>query len=102
MSGNPSVVDNQQLGEQVRRIIAEVLVTSLEEVQPGRALVRDLGAESLDFLDLVFRLEDVLGRKIPFARWQHFLEVELEAQDLAVAITPEVVQRFAEQEAARA
>ena len=101
MSGNPSVVDNPQLGEQVRQVIAEVLVTSLEEVQPGRALVRDLGAESLDFLDLVFRLEDVLGRKIPFARWQQFLKVELEAQDLAAAITPEVVQRFAEQEAAR-
>lgn len=100
MPGYSPVVDPQALGEEVQRIIAEVLVLSLEEVQPGKALVRDLGAESLDFLDLVFRLEDVIGRKIPFSRWQRFLEATLPDQDLAVAITPEVVERFAQQEAA--
>ncbi len=93
------MVDPHALREEVQRIIAEVLVVSLPEVQPGKALVRDLGAESLDFLDLVFRLEDVIGRKIPFSRWQRFLEVTLPDQDLAVAITPEVVESFAQQEA---
>jgi acyl carrier protein len=100
MPGDPPLVDGRQLREAVRQIIADVLVVALEEVQPGKALVRDLGAESIDFMDLVFRLEDVLGFKIPFPSWQRFIEETLEGQDLAVAITPEVVELFAEQQLA--
>jgi acyl carrier protein len=101
MPGNPPLVDARELEQALRQIIAEVLVVGLEEVQPGKALVRDLGAESIDFMDLVFRLEDALGFRIPFPRWQRFIEETLAGQDLAVAITPEVVQLFAEQELAR-
>ena len=100
MPGDSPLVDGGPLPEVVRQIIADVLVIALEEVQPGKALIRDLGAESIDFMDLVFRLEDALGFPIPFPRWQRFLEETLEGRDPAVAITPEVVQLFAEQELA--
>jgi acyl carrier protein len=102
MSGDPSVVNGRSLEQLVREIVAEVLVISADEVTPGTALIRDLGAESIDFLDLVFRLEDTLGTRIPYTRWQDFLSASLAGADLSTAITPEVVQAFAREEMARA
>ena len=36
-----------------------------DEVTPDATLTGDLGAESIDFLDIVFRLEKTFGIKIP-------------------------------------
>ena len=102
MSGDPSVVNGRSLEQLVREIVAEVLVISADEVTPGAALIRDLGAESIDFLDLVFRLEDALGARIPYTWWQDFLSASLGGADLSTAVTPEVVRAFAEEEMARA
>jgi acyl carrier protein len=101
MPGDPSVVNGKGLDELVRELVAEVLVIPADRVVPGSALVRDLGAESIDFMDLVFRLEDALGARIPYTRWQQFLAVRLSGADLSIAITPEVVRAFAEEEMAR-
>ena len=49
----------------VREIIADVLVIDEEEVSLQSRLIADLGAESIDFLDLVFQLEKEFGIKIP-------------------------------------
>ncbi len=49
----------------VRKVIAEVLVIEEEEVQLNKRLVNDLGAESIDFLDLIFQLEREFNVKIP-------------------------------------
>jgi len=102
MSGDSPLVNGRSLEELVREVVAEVLVISADEVTPGAALIRDLGAESIDFLDLIFRLEDALGMRIPYTRWQDFLAVTLAGADLSTAITPEVVRAFAEGEMARA
>lgn len=102
MSGDPSLVSGDRLDDLIRKILAEVLVVSSDEVRPGAALIRDLGAESIDFMDLVFRLEEALGGSIPYTRWQRFLELNFAGADLSVAITPEVVQAFAEEEMSRA
>ena len=101
MPGNSPLVKGQPLGGLVRRIVADVLVVPVEDVQPGKALMRDLGAESIDFMDLVFRLEDELGTRIPFTRWQRFVEAKLADSDPVAAITPEFVQAFAEEELGR-
>ena len=41
----------------IREILVEVLAVEPEEVLPEAQLVRDLGVESLDYLDIAFRLE---------------------------------------------
>jgi len=87
------------LSEVVRGIVAEVLMVSPESIGATTALVADLGAESLDFLDMVFRLEQALGKKIPVACWSQFVSERLPGQDLTVAITAGVVCEFAEREA---
>jgi len=47
-------------------------------VEPEKSLVADLGAESIDFLDLVFRLEDVLGKEITAAYFDHWVQKRLD------------------------
>lgn len=49
----------------VREIIADVLVIDEEDVLKDSRLIADLGAESIDFLDLVFQLEKEFSIKIP-------------------------------------
>ena len=49
----------------VASIIADALSCELDEVKPSASLIDDLGAESIDFLDLVFRLERAFKIKIP-------------------------------------
>tara|TARA_Y100000588_G_scaffold335010_2_gene374854 strand:- start:168 stop:581 length:414 start_codon:yes stop_codon:yes gene_type:complete len=49
----------------VRDIVADVLVLDEDEVAIDSRLIADLGAESIDFLDLVFQLEKEFNVKIP-------------------------------------
>jgi acyl carrier protein len=49
----------------VAQIIADALGLDVGDVKPAAPLIEELGAESIDFLDLVFRLERAFGVKIP-------------------------------------
>jgi len=49
----------------VAEIIADALGCDEEDVKPDSSLINDLDAESIDFLDIVFRLERVFKVKIP-------------------------------------
>jgi acyl carrier protein len=54
-----------ELRQAVRACVADVLAIDMAKVNPSSSLIGELGAESLDFLDLVFRLETEYGVKIP-------------------------------------
>jgi len=43
--------------DKVRDVLAEALGADEDEITPEASLTADLGAESIDFLDIVFRLE---------------------------------------------
>jgi acyl carrier protein len=49
----------------VQLALVDALGVDEEEVTPTAKLVGDLGAESIDFLDIVFRLEKAFDIKIP-------------------------------------
>src|SRR3972149_6782047 len=55
--------------DEILKEIQDVLVDALgvddDEVAPDAKLMADLGAESIDFLDIVFRMEKAFGIKIP-------------------------------------
>ncbi len=51
--------------EKVRTVLVDALGVDDDEVTPSSRLAADLGAESIDFLDIVFRLEKAFGIKIP-------------------------------------
>jgi acyl carrier protein len=49
----------------VSATLVEALNVDEEDIKPDSTLQGDLGAESIDFLDIVFRLEREFGIKIP-------------------------------------
>lgn len=51
--------------EKVRNCLVDALGVDDDEVTPEATMVGDLGAESIDFLDIVFRLEKTFNIKIP-------------------------------------
>lgn len=48
----------------VRTVLVDALAVDEDEVTLQASLVRDLGAESIDFLDIVFKLEQAFNFKI--------------------------------------
>ena len=51
--------------EKIKTALVDALGVDDDEVTPEATLVGDLGAESIDFLDIVFRLEKAFDIKIP-------------------------------------
>ena len=58
-------MDREKVLEQVKTVMVDALGVDDDEVKPEATLMGDLGAESIDFLDIVFRLEKTFGIKIP-------------------------------------
>jgi acyl carrier protein len=54
-----------EIFSKVQGVLADALGVDEEEVTPEASLREDLGAESIDFLDISFRLEKAFGIKIP-------------------------------------
>ncbi len=52
-----AVLTRDEILEKTRGVLMEALVVDAEEVTPQASLTADLQAESIDFLDIVFRLE---------------------------------------------
>ncbi len=55
----------EEIYQKVSATLVEALNVEQEEINPSATLQGDLGAESIDFLDIVFRLEREFGIKIP-------------------------------------
>ena len=55
----------EQIEDRVAQALVQALGVSRDRVTPSASLVGDLEAESIDFLDLVFRLEKDFGIEIP-------------------------------------
>jgi len=54
-----------EIFEKVQETLIDALGVDDDEVTPEATLSGDLGAESIDFLDIVFRLEKAFDIKIP-------------------------------------
>ena len=58
-------VPKDEIFEKVRQTLVDALSVEDDEVTEEATLTGDLGAESIDFLDIVFRLEKAFDIKIP-------------------------------------
>ena len=58
------VMTQDEVFGKVQEVLIEALGVDDDEVISSATLVGDLGAESIDFLDIVFRLEKAFGVKI--------------------------------------
>lgn len=95
-------MDEKEIYEKVKESVVEALGVDEEEVTPTAVLFDDLGAESLDLLDIVFRLEKEFGIKIPRGGIQaETMSAEgenLKEEDLMVdgVLTPLGIQKLKE------
>lgn len=55
----------EEIFQKVQGALVDALGVEDDEVTESATLVGDLGAESIDFLDIVFRLEKAFGIEIP-------------------------------------
>lgn len=55
----------EEVFSKVQTALVDALGVDEDEVTPEATLIGDLGAESIDFLDIVFRLEKAFDIKIP-------------------------------------
>jgi acyl carrier protein len=55
----------EEVFDKVKEALVDALGVDDDEVTPEATLVGDLGAESIDFLDIVFRLEKAFDIEIP-------------------------------------
>ncbi|NLX04179.1 MAG: acyl carrier protein [Phycisphaerae bacterium] len=58
-------LDRDEIFTKVQETLVDALGVDEDEVSQDSTLTGDLGAESIDFLDIVFRLEKAFGIQIP-------------------------------------
>ena len=58
-------MNRDDIFQEVQEVLIDALGVDDDEVTTEATLMGDLGAESIDFLDIVFRLEKAFGIKIP-------------------------------------
>jgi acyl carrier protein len=92
--------------EEIFEALREILVTSLgvekDAVSPATSLVNDLGAESIDFLDIGFKVKQTFGVDLPMrvvqdtiAAWRNLddLKILLESR-YGISLQPDEVKEF--------
>lgn len=57
--------EEQSIGEKVKEIITKQMGINKEQVTPETSFVNDLGADSLDTVELVMEFEDAFDLNIP-------------------------------------
>ena len=70
-------VDMSSIEERVKKIVAEQLGVKEEEVKNSAAFVEDLGADSLDTVELVMALEEEFETEIPDEEAEKITTVQL-------------------------
>ena len=55
----------EEIAERVKSIIVDQLGVSVEEVTPEASFIEDLGADSLDIVELIMALEEEYDMEIP-------------------------------------
>ncbi|MCA9084734.1 MAG: acyl carrier protein [Planctomycetaceae bacterium] len=91
------MASSEEIFEKVQETLVDALGLDDDEVTPEATLIGDLGAESIDFLDIVFRLEKNFDIKIP--RGELFPENLAAADSGFVAdgkVTPEGIAQLRE------
>lgn len=58
-------MSRDEIYSKVQEVLVDALGVDEEDVKPTATLSGDLGAESIDYLDIVFRIEKAFGIKIP-------------------------------------
>lgn len=106
MKWDGETVQKNWTREEVEETLKEILVDALgvqeDKIVPSASLVHDLGVESIDFLDIGFRVQQTFGVELPnrtlqdtALRWRNFGELGgILKNRYGVQVTPEEIRQF--------
>ena len=82
--------------EAMRALVADRLAVKLADVRPDSRLIDDLGADSLDFVDLVFAIEKRFGVKLRDDELDALSHLDFSSPDVMRNgfLTREVIERL--------
>jgi acyl carrier protein len=69
-----TLITEQKVFEELKKAVVETLRSDAAAIKPESSFIKDLGAESLDFLDINYRLEQTFGIKMA----RHFILEHIE------------------------
>lgn len=69
-----TLITEQRVFDELKKAVVETLRSDEAAIKPESSLIKDLGAESLDFLDINYRLEQTFGIKMA----RHFILEHIE------------------------
>lgn len=79
----PSKTPDPEIAQKVRTIVAEALALDPATVRNESLLMADLGAESLDYLDIVFKIERTFGIQITRGEMQKAARGDMSEEEFA-------------------
>ncbi|GCE14916.1 acyl carrier protein [Tengunoibacter tsumagoiensis] len=74
---------NPEIYTAVKSTLVDALGVDAEEVSPDKTILGDLGAESIDLLDILFRLERKLGIKVKVSDIAHHIQGGIPDEEFA-------------------
>jgi len=57
-------MEKSEILEKIRRMISEKLGIGIDEVREDASIIEDLGADSLDLVDIIMYIEDTFGIRV--------------------------------------
>ena len=79
--------------EKVKEIIIKQMGVNKDQVAPETSFINDLGADSLDTVELVMELEDAFDMNIPDEDAEKILKVHLKKTPIAPDVNPTVLAK---------
>ena len=58
-------MSDKSIADRIKDIIVEQLGVNADQIKPGAKFIEDLGADSLDIVELIMALEEEFGTEIP-------------------------------------
>lgn len=71
-----TALTKDQVCERVKHVLAQQLNLGLDDLLPAAAIVRDLGADSLDVMEIVLNLEEEFAISVPDEDIQSLVTVQ--------------------------
>lgn len=101
-SGLPKAWTRDEVEETLKQILVDALGVEQDRIVPEASLVHDLGVESIDFLDIGFRVQQTFGVDLPnkaiqekALNWRNLgALISLLKDRYSVEITPEDLKQF--------
>ena len=58
-------MSDKSIADRIKDIIVEQLGVNADQINPGAKFIEDLGADSLDIVEMIMALEEEFGTEIP-------------------------------------